>query len=98
MWLCEGKLKAKIAQFRLPSASHKTRVLSSLMTALYTPYDIATCVAVLKQETTVLCSVLYQKANILEVSVKQKCFVAIPRCQVTVVDQLMAAMMIDRCC
>ena len=44
MWLCEGKLKAKIAQFRLPSASHKMRVLSSLMAALNTPYGVATCI------------------------------------------------------
>ena len=31
MWLCEGKLKLKIAHFRLPSASQKRTCLSSLM-------------------------------------------------------------------
>ena len=30
MWLCEGKLKVKIAHFRLPSASQKRACLSSL--------------------------------------------------------------------
>ena len=33
MWLCEGKLKVKIAHFRLPSASQKRVFLSSLMFA-----------------------------------------------------------------
>ena len=31
MWLCEGKLKVKIAHFRLASASQKRACLSSLM-------------------------------------------------------------------
>ena len=31
MWLCEGKLKVKIAHFRLPSASQKRACLSSLL-------------------------------------------------------------------
>ena len=31
MWLCEGKLKVKIADFRLPSASQKRACLSSLI-------------------------------------------------------------------
>ena len=31
MWLCEGKLKVKIAHFRLPSASQKRACLSSLI-------------------------------------------------------------------
>ena len=32
MWLCEDKLKGKIAHFRLPSASQKCARLSSLIT------------------------------------------------------------------
>ena len=31
MWLCEGKLKVKTANFRLPSASQKRACLSSLV-------------------------------------------------------------------
>ena len=34
MWLCEGKLKVKIAHFRLPSASQKRACLSSLFLAI----------------------------------------------------------------
>ena len=41
------------------------------------------------------CSVMHQKANIPEVSVKRKCFVGIQRCLVVVVV-LVAAMMIER--
>ena len=35
MWLCEGKLKVKLAHFRLPSASQKRVCLSSLIAAGY---------------------------------------------------------------
>ena len=38
MQLCEGKLKAKIAQFRLPSASQKRDYLSSLVKSVVSNY------------------------------------------------------------
>ena len=34
MWLCEGKLKMKIAHFRLPSSSQKLACLSSLINSV----------------------------------------------------------------
>ena len=36
MWLCEGKLKVKIAHFRLPSASQKRACSSSLLSLIHT--------------------------------------------------------------
>ena len=38
MWLCEGKLKMKIAHFRLPSASQKRACLNVLVSEQYASF------------------------------------------------------------
>ena len=38
MWLCEGKLKVKIAHFRLPSASQKRACLNVLVSEQYASF------------------------------------------------------------
>ena len=45
MWLCEGKLKVKIAHFRLPSASQKRACLSSLSPKYAVLMNCVTCKA-----------------------------------------------------